>query len=63
MKSNDLQPVARLDVRVGRPIPFPVYDRSGRLLLAAGQVVTDGKALDALIERGLYANPRWGSDG
>lgn len=63
MKSNDLQPVARLDVRVGRPIPFPVYDRSGRLLLAAGQVVTDAKSLDALIERGLYSNPRWGTDG
>jgi len=60
---SDLQPVARLDVRVGRPIPFPVYDRSGRLLLAAGQVVNDAKALDALIERGLYANPRWGFDG
>lgn len=63
MKSSDLQPVARLDVRVGQPIPFPVYDRSGRLLLATGQVVTDVKALDALIERGLYANPRWGSGG
>ena len=23
----------------------------------------DAKALDALIERGLYSNPRWGSDG
>jgi c-di-GMP-binding flagellar brake protein YcgR len=63
VKRAELQPVARLDVRVGRPIPFPVYDRSGRLLLAAGQVVTDAKALDALIERGLYANPRWGTDG
>lgn len=63
MKRAELQPVARLDVRVGRPIPFPVYDRSGRLLLAAGQVVTDAKALDALIERGLYANPRWGTEG
>jgi c-di-GMP-binding flagellar brake protein YcgR len=59
MKTSELQPVARLDVRLGRPIPFPVYDRSGRLLLAAGQVVNDARALDALIERGLYCNPRW----
>lgn len=65
MKPSELQPVARLDVRLGRPIPFPVYDRSGRLLLAAGQVVNDARALDALIERGLYCNPRWtwGYDG
>ncbi len=63
LKRPDLQPVARLDVRLGRPIPFPVYDRNGRLLLAAGQVVTDEKALDALIERGLYSNPRWNTDG
>ena len=65
MKTSELQPVARLDVRLGSPIPFPVYDRSGRLLLAAGQVVTDARALDSLIERGLYCNPRWtwGNDG
>ncbi len=56
---RDLQPLARLDIRIGKPIPFPVYDRSGRLLLAAGQVVTDPKALNALVERGLYVNPRW----
>ena len=59
---RDLQPLARIDIRIGKPIPFPVYDRSGRLLLARGQVVSDPRALDALVERGLFVNPRWNSD-
>jgi hypothetical protein len=56
---RDLQPLARVDIRIGKPIPFPVYDRSGRLLLAAGQVLSDPRALDALVECGLFMNPRW----
>lgn len=56
---RDLQPLARVDIRIGAPIPFPVYDRSGRLLLARGQVVADPRALDSLVARGLYVNPRW----
>lgn len=60
---RDLQPLARVDIRIGEPIPFPVYDRSGRLLLARGHVVSDPRALDTLVERGLYVNPRWARSG
>jgi c-di-GMP-binding flagellar brake protein YcgR len=57
----DLQPLARSDIRIGKPIPFPVYDRAGRLLLAAGQVLSDPRTLESLVERGLFVNPRWAS--
>lgn len=53
----DLHPLARFDIRIGQPIPCPVYDRTGRLLLARGQVVSDPRALDALVERGLFVSP------
>ncbi len=36
----------------GRPLPFPVFDGSGRLLLAAGQSIHDAQQLAALLERG-----------
>lgn len=60
--SRDLFPLARADVEVGKPIAFPVYDRAGRLLLACGQVVSDRRSLEALLQRGMYVNPRWRSD-
>jgi HD-GYP domain-containing protein (c-di-GMP phosphodiesterase class II) len=36
----------------GQPLPFNVLDATGRLLLATGQVIADGRQLDALFERG-----------
>jgi hypothetical protein len=59
MNLAELQPLARLDVAVGQPIPFPVFDRDGRLLLSAGQLVTDEDHRNALLDSGFYNNPRW----
>lgn len=36
----------------GQPLPFRVLDGAGRLLLAQGQVIHDGRQLAALLERG-----------
>lgn len=36
----------------GQPLPFRVLDGQGRLLLAAGHVVSDARQLGALLERG-----------
>ena len=36
----------------GQPLPFSILDAQGRLLLAAGQMVADGRQLAALFERG-----------
>lgn len=58
-----LHPLARFDIRIGQPIPCPVYDRAGRLLLARGQVVSDPRALDALVARGLFVSPSGASVG
>lgn len=36
----------------GEPLPFKVLDGAGRMLLAAGQRISDGRQLAALLERG-----------
>lgn len=46
-----LQSVSDL-ISPGEPLPFRVLDAFGRLLLAQGQKVMDGKQLKALLERG-----------
>jgi c-di-GMP-binding flagellar brake protein YcgR len=57
--TSSLQPLAKADIVVGLPLRFPVYDRGGKLLLAAGQVVHNAGQLEALGASGLYRNPRW----
>lgn len=61
--SLDLQPLARGDFVVGRPLSYPIYDRHGKLLLAAGQAVQSEAQLQALCMIGLYRNPRWHEGG
>jgi len=56
---QDLQPLARSDLAIGRALPFPIFDRNGELLLGAGLPVQNEIQLDALCARGLYRNPRW----
>ena len=41
----------------GEPLPFSVYDGSGRLLLNAGQRITGSAQLVALLERGASVQP------
>jgi HD-GYP domain-containing protein (c-di-GMP phosphodiesterase class II) len=43
-------------VIVGQPLPFGVRDEHGKLLLAKGQVVENDAQLEALFERGVYAD-------
>jgi len=52
--SSNLQPVARSDIRLGEPIPYSVYDRSGMLLLKAGFRINLERHLDILLQSGLY---------
>lgn len=61
--AQDLQPLARGDFVVGRPLPYAIYDRNGKLLLAAGQAVQSEAQLQALCMIGLYRNPRWHEGG
>ncbi len=44
------------EIRIGQPLPWPVYDSSGLLLLSKGFIISSERQLEALIQRGLYSN-------
>lgn len=43
-------------IRVGRPLPWDVYDSSDHLLLSRGYVIDKEAQLEALLERGMYVD-------
>lgn len=49
-----MQPLKRSDIKIGTPLPWPVYDSQGSLLLKKGYVVRSQAQLDRLFERGLH---------
>ncbi len=55
----ELTPIRKGDIEVGKPLPWPVYDRKKNLLLAYGHIVESQHQLDLLMENGLYRNPAW----
>lgn len=44
-------------LEVGVPLPFDCYETSGVLLLRRGNLISNQKQLDFLVERGLYCEP------
>lgn len=44
------------ELKVGQPLPWDAYDEQGVLLLRRGEVVPNQKAIDRLIESGLFAH-------
>ncbi len=54
MAKSPLQPVRRTDIKIGSPLPYPVYDAMGRLLLRAGETIENERQLSTLHELGLY---------
>lgn len=46
--------VAANDIRVGHPLPWDVFDASGVLLLRRGAVIDTQRALDRLLDDGLF---------
>lgn len=55
---SGLSPLTKGELKVGVPLQFSVYDREGKLLLAAGQTLSE-RQLEELSSKGLYHNPRW----
>ena len=55
-RARELAPLRRNDVRVGVPVPYPIFDAHGRLLLREGEIVDSERALSALHEQGLYSD-------
>jgi c-di-GMP-binding flagellar brake protein YcgR len=49
-----LAPLRKNEVMIGRPLPWPVYDRSRKLLLRQGFVLESMSQIERLIEIGLF---------
>lgn len=52
--TDELRRVGLGDLKLGDPLPYSVFDRSGTLLLRQGFVITLEKHLRRLIDNGLY---------
>jgi HD-GYP domain-containing protein (c-di-GMP phosphodiesterase class II) len=50
----DLIKLSRSEVRVGRPLPWPVFDSDGKLLLKQGHIVENPAQLERLLARGSH---------
>lgn len=50
----NLQPVAITSIPVGRPLPWPLYDRDGYTVLARGAAIYSRRQLAGLAKYGLY---------
>ncbi|HYD81499.1 MAG TPA: flagellar brake protein [Paucimonas sp.] len=55
----NLIPVRPKELAVGKPLPWPIYDWHGNLLLAAGVVIESQSQLEGLIGTGFIHDPRW----
>lgn len=49
------QRISLQELSVGQPVPWDAYDEAGTLLLRRGEIVPSQRALDRLIESGLFA--------
>lgn len=54
--ARELAPLRRHDLQLGVPVPYPIYDAYGRLLLRQGEVVDSDRQLTTLRELGLYSD-------
>lgn len=54
--ARELAPLRRTDLRIGTPVPYPIFDVHGRLLLREGEVVDTERQLEALLAMGLYSD-------
>ncbi|MBM7061156.1 HD domain-containing protein [Pseudomonas sp. UL073] len=50
----DLMAISAEHIQLGKPLPWPVFDARGTLLLNQGQVIGSPQQLERLLERGLY---------
>ena len=57
MNTNQKIPVPASEIRVGKPLPWAIYDKSGVLMLNAGMVPASQSQVENLVARGAYRNP------
>lgn len=51
---TELTKLSRSEIRVGRPLAWPVFDGEGQLLLKQGHVVENQAQLERLLDRGYH---------
>ncbi len=56
-----LTPIRSGEVALGKPLPWPVYDAQGKLLLQRGFVIASETQLDGVIANGFFVDARWQS--
>lgn len=55
MKDFELSSIVAQDIKLNEPVPWPVYDEFGKLLMAKGSVIRTERQRDILIRVGLFA--------
>lgn len=58
MRNENLIPLRKMDLELGKPLRWSVYDANGMLLLARGVVLDSENKIEVLIKKGLFRNPR-----
>lgn len=53
-----LIPLRRIDLTIGKPLPWPIYDKNSNLLMRAGEVIETHPQFEGLIKRGLFRLPK-----
>ncbi|MFJ3044222.1 flagellar brake protein [Herbaspirillum chlorophenolicum] len=57
--SVSLVPIRAAELTLGQPVPWSIYNDSGELLLARGNLVESQNQLDGLVQQGLFRNEKW----
>lgn len=52
----DLAPLRKGDIEVGKPLPWPVFDKDRHLLLREGYVIETQHQVDIMLASGLFRN-------
>ena len=50
-------PLRHIDLAIGKPLPWAIYDKNQNLLLRAGQIIETHQQFEGLIKKGLFRLP------
>ena len=53
-----LIPLRRIDLTIGKPLPWAIYDKNKNLMMRAGEVIETHQQFEGLIKRGLFRQPK-----
>ena len=51
-------PLRHIDLAIGKPLPWAIYDKNQNLLLRAGQIIETHQQFEGLIKKGLFRLPK-----